>query len=132
MTSFNKVILVGNVTRDPDLRYTTKGTAVVKLGIAVNRSWRNESGETKQEVTYVDVDAFGRQAEAIGQYLKRGRAVLIEGRLRLEQWKDASGKKRTRRGVVLESFEFLDSGNRGDGPASAAGMEVGPDENVPF
>jgi single-strand DNA-binding protein len=116
MASFNKVILVGNLTRDPELRYTPKGTAVAKIGMAVNRNWRTETGEQKEEVTFVDVDAFGKQAETIAQYLKKGRPLLIEGRLRLDQWEDKqTQQKKSRLGVVLESFQFLDSGNRGEG-----------------
>lgn len=116
MASFNKVILVGNLTRDPELRYTPKGTAIAKIGLAVNHKWKNEAGELKEEVTFVDVDAFGKQAETIGQYLKKGRPILIEGRLRLETWDDKqTNQKRSRMGVVLESFQFLDSGNRAEG-----------------
>lgn len=112
MPNFNKVILAGNVTRDIDLRYTPKGTAVAKIGLAINREWKDESGQKKEEVTFVDVDAFGRQAEVISQYLKKGRPILIEGRLKLDQWDDKqSGHKKSRLGVVLESFQFLDSGN---------------------
>ena len=119
MASFNKVILAGNLTRDPELRYTPKGTAIARLGIACNRKWKSETGELKEEVTFVDVDAFGKQAETIGQYLKKGRPILIEGRLRLDQWEDKqSGQKKSKLGVVLESFSFLDSGGgRGDGEA---------------
>ena len=80
MASFNKVILVGNLTRDPELRYTPKGTAIAKIGLAVNRVWKTETGETKEEVTFVDIDAFGQQAETIAQYLKKGRPLLVEGR----------------------------------------------------
>ncbi len=76
MASFNKVILAGNLTRDPELRYTPKGTAIARLGIACNRKWKSETGEMKEEVTFVDVDAFGKQAETIGQYLKKGRPIL--------------------------------------------------------
>ena len=113
MASFNKVILMGNLTRDPELRYTPKGMAIAKLGIAVNRVWKDESGASKEEVTFVDVDAFGRQAETIGQYLRKGRPILIEGRLKLDTWEDKqTNQKRNRLGVVLESFQFLDSGNR--------------------
>jgi single-strand DNA-binding protein len=116
MANFNKVILAGNLTRDPELRYTPKGMAIAKLGLAINRSWKNEAGETKEEVTFVDVDAFGRQAEVIGQYLKKGRPILMEGRLRLDQWDDKqTGQKRSKLGVVLEAFQFMDSG-RTDGP----------------
>src|SRR5215831_20058533 len=115
MANFNKVILAGNLTRDPELRYTPKGMAIAKIGLALNRTWKNEAGETKEDTTFVDVDAFGRQAEVIGQYLKKGRPILIEGRLRLDQWDDKqTGQKRSKLGVVLESFQFMDSG-RGDG-----------------
>jgi single-strand DNA-binding protein len=112
VASFNKVILVGNLTRDPELRYTPKGMAIAKLGLAVNRSWRNEAGETKEEVTFVDVDAFGRQAETLAQYMKKGSPLLVEGRLRLDQWDDkTTGAKRSKLGVVVEGFQFL-GGNR--------------------
>jgi single-strand DNA-binding protein len=115
MANFNKVILAGNLTRDPELRYTPKGTAVAKFGLAINRNWTTETGEKKEEVTFVDIDSFGRQAEVISQYLKKGRPVLVEGRLKLDQWDDKqTGQKRSRLGVVLESFSFLDSGGRGD------------------
>jgi single-strand DNA-binding protein len=108
MASFNKVILMGNVTRDPELRYTPKGMAIAKIGLAVNRSWRNEAGETKEEVTFVDIDAFGRQAETIGQYIKKGSPLFVEGRLRLDQWDDKqTGQKRSRLGIVLENFQFI-------------------------
>lgn len=107
---------MGNLTRDPELRYTPKGTAVAKLGLAVNRTWKTETGETKEEVTFVDVDAFGRQAETIGQYCKKGRPLFIEGRLRLDTWDDKqTGQKRSKLGIVLESFQFLGSGNRSEG-----------------
>ncbi|MDB6022733.1 MAG: ssb [Pedosphaera sp.] len=121
MANFNKVILAGNLTRDPELRYTPKGTAIAKISIAINRSWRNEAGETKEEVTFVDVDAFGRTAENIGQYFKKGRPILIEGRLKLDQWDDKqSGQKRSKMGVVLENFQFMDSkGGEGGGAPEA-------------
>lgn len=125
MASFNKVILVGNLTRDPELRYTSSGVAIARISLAVNRNWKSESGEMREEVTFVDVDAFRRQAEVLGQYLKKGRPILVEGRLKLDQWEDKqSGQKRSRLGVVLESFQFLDGGNsRGDqqsGPPAAS------------
>jgi single-strand DNA-binding protein len=121
MASFNKVILAGNLTRDPELRYTPKGTAVARLGIACNRKWKSETGEMKEEVTFVDVDAFGKTAETIGQYLKKGRPILIEGRLRYDTWEDKqSGQKKSKLSVVLENFQFLDSGaGRGEGAAEA-------------
>src|SRR4051794_31722604 len=122
MASFNKVILMGNLTRDPELRYTPKGTAIARLGLAVNRSWKTETGELKEEVTFVDVDAFGRQAEVISQYLKKGRPILVEGRLKLDQWDDKqTNQKRSRLGVILESFQFLDSGGGGGGGGFSGG-----------
>lgn len=110
MANFNKVILAGNLTRDPELRYTPKGVAIAKFGLAINRNWTTETGEKKEEVTFVDVDAFGREAEHIGQYFKKGRPILFEGRLRLDTWDDKqSGQKRSKLNVVLERFSFIDS-----------------------
>lgn len=125
MASFNKVILVGNLTRDPELRYTPKGTAIAKIGVAVNRVWTNEAGEKKEEVTFVDVDVFGRTAENVGQYMRKGRPILIEGRLRLDQWDDKqTGQKKSKLGVVAETVQFLGSapggGEGGGAPAAAA------------
>lgn len=115
MPSFNKVILAGNLTRDPELRYTPKGTAVCKIGLAINRHWKDESGQQKEEVTFVDCDFWGRLAETISQYLKKGRPILVEGRLKLDQWDDKqTNQKRSRLGVVGESFQFLDSGDSED------------------
>src|SRR5215212_2598555 len=128
MPSFNKVILAGNLTRDPELRYTPKGTAVAKIGLAMNRQWKDESGQQKEEVTFVDVDAFGRQAEVISQYLKKGRPILVEGRLKLDQWDDKqTNQKRSRLGVVLESFQFLDSGGGGGGAGGGGFAPGAPD-----
>ena len=116
MASFNKVILAGNLTRDPELRYTPKGTAVARIGLACNRKWKSETGEMKEEVTFVDVDAFGKTAETIAQYLKKGRPILLEGRLRYETWEDKqTNQKKSKLGVVLENFQFLDSGRGGEG-----------------
>jgi single-strand DNA-binding protein len=123
MASFNKVILVGNLTRDPELRYTPKGTAIAKIGLAVNRQWTSEGGEKKEEVTFVDVDIFGRTAENVAQYMRKGRPILIEGRLKLDQWDDKqTGQKRSRLGVVAETVQFLGSpaGNDGGAPAPRA------------
>jgi len=120
MASFNRVILLGNLTRDPELRYTPKGTAVARLGVAVNRQWKTDTGEQKEEVTFVDVDAFGRHAEVIGQYFKKGRPILIEGRLKYESWDDKqTSQKRSKLMVVLESFQFVDSARPEGGPAAA-------------
>jgi single-strand DNA-binding protein len=116
MANFNKVILVGNLTRDPELRYTPKGTAIAKIALAINRTWKTETGESKEEVTFVDVEAFGRQAETLGQYMKKGRPIMVEGRLKLDTWEDKqTNQKRSRLGVVLESFQFLDFNKSADG-----------------
>ena len=119
--AFIRVSSIANLTRDPELRYTPKGTAVARIGVACNRKWKSETGELKEEVTFVDVDAFGKTAETIGQYLKKGRPILIEGRLRYDTWEDKQTKqKRSKLGVVLENFQFLDSGGgRGEGGEGA-------------
>jgi single-strand DNA-binding protein len=148
MASFNKVILVGNLTRDPELRYTPKGTAIAKIGLAVNRVWKNESGETKEEVTFVDVDVFGRTAENVGQYMRKGSPILIEGRLRLDTWEDKqTNQKRSKLGVVAETVQFLSSGRNEGGstervsrpaaskpPESSSDVDGAPPEedDVPF
>ena len=129
MASFNKVILIGNLTRDPELRYTPKGTAIAKIGLAVNRVWTNEAGEKKEEVTFVDVDVFGRTAENVGQYMRKGRPIMIEGRLKLDQWDDKStGAKRSKLGVVAENVQFLGApaGSEGGAPAPAAPRAARP------
>lgn len=119
MASFNKVILAGNLTRDPELRYTPKGTAVARITLAVNRTWKSETGEAKEEVSFVDVDVWGRQAEVIAQYMKKGRPLLIEGRLKQDTWEDKNTKqKQSKLKVVLEGFTFIDS-NRGDAGGAA-------------
>ncbi|HEX7654175.1 MAG TPA: single-stranded DNA-binding protein [Verrucomicrobiae bacterium] len=121
MASFNKVILVGNLTRDPELRYTPKGTAIAKIGLAVNRVYSTDTGEKKEEVTFVDVDVFGRTAENVGQYMRKGRPILVEGRLRLDTWDDKqTGQKRSRLGVVAETVQFLGSGQGGGGAEGGA------------
>ncbi len=117
MASFNKVILAGNLTRDPELRYTPKGTAVANFSLAVNRTWKSESGESKEEVSFISVEAFGRQAEVIAQYMRKGRPLLIEGRLKQDTWEDKNThQKQSKLKVVLEGFTFIDS-NRTEGGA---------------
>jgi single-strand DNA-binding protein len=118
MASFNKVILMGNLTRDPELRYTPKGIAVAKLGLAVNRVWKTETGETKEDVLFIDVEAFRRQAETIGQYLKKGSPILVEGHLRLDTWDDKqTNQKRSKILVMAENVKFLGSGQPREGGA---------------
>ncbi len=107
---YNKVILVGNLTRDVELKYTPSGTAIAKFGIATNRTYKDTmTGENKQEVMFIDVTVFGRSAEVANQYLSKGRKVLVEGRLVLDQWVDSTGQKRSKHSVVAEKVQFMDS-----------------------
>jgi single-strand DNA-binding protein len=128
MASFNKVILAGNLTRDPELRYTPKGTAVAQFALAVNRTWKSETGENKEEVSFIEVEAFGRQAEVIAQYMRKGRPFLVEGRLTQDSWEDKETKqKRTKLKVVLEGFTFIDSkGPEGGAPGAEAPRRSAP------
>src|ERR1700726_2348088 len=121
MANLNRVLLIGNLTRDPEVRYTPKGTAVAEIGLAVNRIYSGEDGEKKEETTFVDSPLWARQAEAAGQYLKKGRPVFIEGRLQLDSWDDKqTGQKRSRLRVVAENLQLL--GGRGEGdPGGTSG-----------
>ncbi|MDR1435372.1 MAG: single-stranded DNA-binding protein [Puniceicoccales bacterium] len=109
MASFNKVIILGNLTRDPEVRTTNSGTTVCRFGVATTRISRGNDGENREEVVFVDVDAFAKQAEVIGRYFTKGRPIFIEGRLRLDQWESATGEKRSKLCVVLENFQFIGS-----------------------
>jgi single-strand DNA-binding protein len=123
MANLNRVLLIGNLTRDPEVRYTPKGTAVTEIGLAVNRIYSGEDGEKKEETTFVDVTLWARQAEIAGQYLKKGRPVFIEGRLQLDTWDDKqTGQKRSRLRVVAENLQLLGSRQEGEGasPVSSA------------
>jgi len=124
MASFNKVILLGNLTRDPEVRYTPKGSAVCDLGLAVNRQYTLDSGEKREEVTYVDVVLWARLAEIAGEYLKKGRPVFIEGRLQLDTWDDKqSGQKRSRLRVIGETMQLLGSRPTGGGAGPTEAVE---------
>ncbi len=128
MANFNKVILLGNLTRDPEVRYTPKGSAVTEIGLAVNRVYSTESGEKREETTFVDVTLWGRTAEIAGEYLKKGRPVLIEGRLQLDTWDDkTSGQKRSKLKVVGEGLQLLGSrpGAGGSEPDETGGSGGG-------
>jgi single-strand DNA-binding protein len=115
MANLNRVLLIGNLTRDPEVRYTPKGTAVAEIGLAINRIYSGEDGEKKEETTFVDVTFWARQAEIAGQYLKKGRPVFIEGRLQLDTWDDKqTGQKRSKLRVVGENLQFLGSRQEGD------------------
>ena len=123
MPNLNKVMLMGNLTRDPEIKYTPKGTAIAHFGLAVNRNYSTESGEKREEVTFIDVEAWGRTAEVIGEYFKKGRPIFIEGRLKLDSWDDKqTGLKKSKLKVVADSFEFLGSREGGGGgPSGASG-----------
>lgn len=156
MANLNKVMLIGNLTRDPELRVTPKGTAICTFSLAVNRKFKDESGGEREEVTYVDIEAWGKAGENISKYCTKGRPLFVEGRLRLDQWEDKNTKeKRSRMKVVCENFQFLGSGGQrseagnggGEGgesrynapaPRNAAPSRPAPaqqenlDEDVPF
>lgn len=131
MANLNRVLLIGNLTRDPEIRYTPKGTAVADIGLAINRIFAGEDGEKREEVTYVDVVLWSRLAEIAEQYLKKGRPVFIEGRLQLDSWDDKqTGQKRSRLRVVAENLQML--GSRGEGePGVAGGSSQAPRRSGP-
>lgn len=130
MASFNQVILVGNLTRDPELRVTPKGTAICQFGLAVNRQYKDDSGQTRDETTFVDIEAWGKQGELVSKYLTKGSPALVQGRLKLDQWEDKqSGQKRSKLKVVLENVQFLSS--RGAGGGGSAPSEDGIDQTAP-
>ncbi len=125
MANLNKVMLIGNLTRDPELRVTPKGTAICQFSLAVNRKFRDEAGADREEVTYVDIEAWGKSGENIAKYCTKGRPLFVEGRLRLDQWEDKTTKeKRSRMKVVCDNFQFLGTG-RADGAPGPAGSEGG-------
>ena len=108
MAYLNKVFLIGNLTRNPELRVTPKGTAICSFSLAVNRTYRDEGGNAREEVTYVDIEAWGKQAELCSKYLAKGSPCMVEGRLRLDSWEDKqSGNKRSKLKVVLDNVQFL-------------------------
>lgn len=129
MANYNKVLLMGNLTRDPEVRYTPKGAAITKLGLAVNRRYTIEStGEQREETTFVDVDAFGKQAEVIAQYFRKGKPIFVEGRLKFDQWEDKNtGAKMSKLRVVLEGFQFI-NGSRGE---AGGGSDSGESYSAP-
>ena len=127
MANLNRVLLIGNLTRDPDLRYTPKGTAVTEISLAVSRIYSGEDGERKEETTFVDVTLWARLAEIAGQYLKKGRPVFVEGRLQLDTWDDKqTGQKRSKLRVVAENIQLLGSRQEGESPASSSSPSAPP------
>lgn len=146
MASYNRIILVGNLTRDPQLSYTPSNTAVCKFGIATNNKWRDREGNAREEVCFVDCVIFGKGGETFNQYMNKGRSVLVEGRLKLDQWTTNEGDKRSKHEVFVENFTFLGGGRGGDSggqggdggeqaaPATAAPANQGApaDDGIPF
>jgi len=140
MSSFNKILLMGNLTRDPQLSYTPSQTAVVDFGMAVNRRWTSRDGEKKEETCFVDCRAFGRIAENINKYMSKGRPVFIEGRLSFDTWTAQDGSKRSKHRVTVENFQFLPgttgSGARGtEQSAGDTGSQVAQNadsDDIPF
>lgn len=119
MANFNRVYLIGNLTRDPQLKFTQGGQQVAEFGLATNRQYRTQAGENREETTFVEIVVWGRQAEICNEYLSKGRPVFIEGRLKLDQWETQDGQKRSKLHVVAERFQFL--GARGEGGGSGGG-----------
>jgi single-strand DNA-binding protein len=133
MANYNKVILMGNLTRDPELKRTSNDMAVAQISIAVNRQYKDRNGEQVKETTYVDCEAWGRTAEVMAQYLSKGKPVFVEGRLKLDQWQDKDGNNRSKLKTVIEKFEFIDSkGNQTATPPPAATATAPPADDIPF
>ncbi|NJM37831.1 MAG: single-stranded DNA-binding protein [Akkermansiaceae bacterium] len=153
MANLNKVMLIGNLTRDPELRHTPKGTAVSEISLAINRVWKDDSGQKQEDTTFVEVTLWGRQAELAQQYLTKGRPVYIEGRLQLDSWDDKeTGKKRSKIRVIAENMQFLGGGSSGSpgdrssqtsrpaaqnysspqGATAATADEYQEDDDIPF
>ena len=121
MASFNQVILIGNLTRDPELRVTPKGTALCTFGLAVNRSYKDESGNVREEVNFFDIESWGKQAEVISKFMTKGRPFFVQGRLKQDTWDDkTTGQKRSKIKIVLENFQFIGSRDAGAQPGSPA------------
>ena len=131
MANFNKVMLVGNLTRDPELKHTPSNQAVANIGLAMNRQFQTREGERREEVTFVDCEAWGRQAEVMAQYLSKGRPVFIQGRLKLDTWQDKDGGNRSKLKVVVENFQFVGGREGGGGGAPSGGPSEGRREFQP-
>lgn len=124
MPSFNKVIIAGNLTRDPELRTTPNNHSICKLSLAVNRRFRKQDGSEGEETTFVDIDSFGKQADVIAKYLFKGNPLLVEGRLKSDSWTNQNGEKRSKLLVVLETFQFISSGQSSNGVSNRSSDAV--------
>ena len=146
MPNLNRVSLMGNLTREIELRFLPSNTAVASFGLAINRRWKNQAGESQEETTYLDAESFGKQGEVINQYFRKGDPIFIEGRIKQDVWQDRDGNNRSKLKVVVESFEFLkgrtdrtdrpsdEPRGRGDASAKLAGAAHQPvdDDDIPF
>ena len=131
MANFNKVMLMGNLTKDPDLKYTPSGAAVCEFGLAVNRSFKGKDGSQRDETCFVDIKAWGRQAEVLNQYMSKGRPIFIEGRLEQSRWETKDGQKRSKIRVVVEQFQFLGSRSDEKGGGRSNSYEKSASNNAP-
>jgi len=145
MASYNRIIMMGNLTRDPQLTYLPSQTPVVEFGLASNRKWRAKDGTDRDETCFIDCRAYGKPAETISKYCKKGRSLLVEGRLTLDQWESPDGQKHSKHRIFVENFTFTDSRSseggqaapaaRGGGNAAPAPMDdfgPAPDDDIPF
>lgn len=140
VASYNKIILMGNLTRSPEMKYLPSGTAVAEFGLAVNRKWKDKDGQQKEEVCFVDCSVFSKQAETLKQYMTKGRPILIEGRLQQDTWQDKNGQNRSKHKVVIERFQFLGDGQEAPKPPQEVPadepLEVPadepPEDDIPF
>lgn len=136
MASLNKVMLIGNLTRDPELRHIQNGNAVASFGMAINRRWKRQDGTAQEDTVFVDVTCWGSTADLVQRYLTKGRRVFVEGRLKLDQWTAQDGGKRSKLVVVADGVQFLDSAPRDDRPQrqDEPPTESWPesDDNIPF
>ena len=130
MANYNKVILAGNLTRDPQLSYLPSQTPVVEFGLAVNRKWRSQDGQQREETCFVDCRCYGKQAEIFNQYMSKGRSVLIEGRLQLDTWEGKDGQRRSKHRIFVENFQFLGGGGgQGAAPRQNTASRQGGGQN---
>lgn len=124
MASYNRIVLMGNLTRDPQLSFTPANTAICKFGLATNRKWKDRDGNMKEDVCFVDCTVFGRGAETFNQYMSKGRSVLVEGRLQLDQWTSPEGDKRSKHVVIVDNFTFVGGGRDGGDPERSADRQT--------
>ena len=132
MANFNKVLLMGNLTRDVELRSTQGGTALAKFGMAVNRKFKQQSGEMKEETCFVDLTAWGRQAEILNQYTSKGSPLFVEGRLEYSTWESQEGGKRSKLAVVVENFQLMGGRGAAEGGGRSGGKPQSAEENVDY